>query len=142
MHHAHRGVVFFYPSTMNLIDRIKNIPQSIRDYVQSEKELLRMKMVKAASAAAGNLLAAIFIIIFLNIFFAIVGVTLGLWWGYLLENYIQGFALSALLFLVLLILIVVFRKPLLINPIINAAVGGMISKDKLPEDEKDEYEKP
>lgn len=128
-------VLFF---AMKITDQIKQLGQSVKDYLEAEKEILKLKAVKHLSKVAANLIAVVFIIILFHIMLAMAGIWLGFYLGTIWESYPLGFGISAVVFVVLLALVVIFRKALLINPIINAAISALIKEEKLPEDEDQE----
>jgi len=124
---------------MKILDQLKDIGEHFKDYIESEKELLKLKAVKAISGSVAKLITAIFLIMLFHIALAIFGIWLGFFLGELLESYVLGFGLSVLAFILLFIIVIVFRQALLIGPITNAAISSMVKQNKIPdEDEKRE----
>lgn len=124
---------------MKILNQLKDVGEHFKEYIESEKELLKLKAVKAISGSAAQFITAIFLIMLFHIALAIFGIWLGVYLGEILDSYTLGFGISALAFVFLFILIIVFRKPLLINPITNAAISAMVKNDKISdEDEKRE----
>lgn len=128
-------VLFF---VMKITDQIKQLGQSAKNYIEAEKELIKLKAVKNLSMAAAILVTVVFLIILFHIMLAMAGIWLGFYLGTIWESYPLGFGVSALAFVTILILVIIFRKPLLINPIVNAAIGTLVKDEKLPEDEDKE----
>ncbi len=98
------------------IDQIKN-------YFRTETELIRLKIIRMLSMVAANLFAAVFIIIMLNITLAILGIWFGFFLSGLLDSFAMGFGLAGLTYIVILTLIIVFRKPLLVRPFTNISIS-------------------
>jgi hypothetical protein len=123
---------------MKITDQIKQLGQSVKNYIEAEKELIKLKAVKNLSMAAAILVTVVFLIILFHIMLAMAGIWLGFYLGTIWESYPLGFGVSALAFVTIFILVIIFRKPLLINPIVNAAIGALVKDEKLPEDEDKE----
>lgn len=125
---------------MKIINQIlRNYLGNIRTYIESEKELIKLKVVKTLSPAVANLIAVIFMIILFHITLALGGIWLGVYLGDIWENYPLGFGVSALVFIVLLLLVLVFRKPLLVRPFTNLAISSMVKEEKIIEHEDEEH---
>lgn len=119
---------------MKILDQLKNIGEHFKEYLEGEKELLKLKAVKAISANAAKLITAIFLIMLFHIGLAIFGIWLGVYLGEVLDSYAMGFGISALFFGFLFLLVIIFRRPLLINPITNMAIHNMVKEKKIPDD--------
>ena len=107
---------------MKLINLFKKYIDQIKDYLQNETELIRLKIIRGTALVAAHLFAAIFVIIMLNITLAILGIWFGFFLSGLLDSFAMGFGLAGLTYLIILFLIIVFRKSLLIRPFSNIAV--------------------
>lgn len=129
--------VFFYSIVMKLFDQIKDIGERIKVYLESEKELLRLWVVKKASSIVGNIFSFIIILFILDIALALVGIWLGFWLSDITGSYAIGFGLSAITFLILMLLLLIFRKPLLVRPFMNLAVRTMVEEENLPDENKE-----
>lgn len=107
---------------MNLINLFKKYIDQIKDYLRNETELIRLKILRGSALVVAHLFAAIFIIIMLNLTLAILGLWFAFFLSDILNSYALGFGLSGLTYLTILILLLVFRKPLLIRPFTKIAV--------------------
>lgn len=123
---------------MNPLNLIKKFISQIKDYFRSETELIRLKLIRMTAIIAANLFAAVFVITMLNITLAILGIWFGFFLSGLLHSYAVGFGLSGLTYLLILILIIVFRKTLLIRPFTN--IGIIILQELNFNDEDQESE--
>lgn len=110
---------------MNLISLIQKYIDQIKDYFRNETDLIRLKLIRAMSIIAANVFAAVFIITMLNITLALLGVWLGFLISEYLDSYSIGFGLAGLSYLLILTLIIIFRKPLLIRPFTNISIVAM-----------------
>lgn len=123
---------------MKLINQIRDQLDHLKSYIEGEKELLKLKAVKFISAAAANVAVAVFSLLLLHLLLIMAGI----WWGFylstLFDSYTMGFGFSALTFLVLLLLLILLRKPLLVNPVVNMAIRALVKKYRLPDDKKQE----
>ncbi len=122
---------------MKLLDQLKNLGANFREYLESEKELVKLKIVKHLSQGAAQLISVLFIIILFHIMLAIFGIWLGVYLGGVLDSYPLGFGISTLVFVAWMIIVIVFRKQILIRPLTNAAINMMINEDKLPDHDKE-----
>lgn len=122
---------------MKLINLIQKYIDQVKDYFRNETELIRLKIIRVMSIVAANLFAAIFIITMLNITLAIMGVWFGFFLSSLLDSFTLGFGFAGLTYLLILILIIIFRKPLLVRPFTNVAITIM-QELSFNEEEKDQ----
>lgn len=122
---------------MKILDKLKEPFNKILEYLESEKELLKLKVVRTLSHLAGNFLAAVFMIVFFNVFMVILSVWFGIWMGGLLNSYAWGFGLSALIFLLMLIILVRFRKALLVKPFENLVIQTAVDLEDIQDEEKE-----
>ncbi len=90
------------------------------------------------SIIAANVFAAVFIITMLNITLALIGIWFGFFLSELLDSLSVGFGLAGLSYLLVLTLIIIFRKPLLIRPFTNISIVAM---QELRLDEEDSESK-
>ncbi len=108
---------------MNPINFIKKYIDQVKEYLRNETELIRLKIFRVIAMVAANLFAAIFVIIMLNITLAILGIWFAFFLSEILHSFVLGFGFAGLTYLVILFLIIVFRKALLIRPFANIAVA-------------------
>jgi hypothetical protein len=90
-----------------------NIADQALDFVETYYKLTLMNLTDKASGVASSVVAfiAVFIVgIFVMLF---IGLALGTWLGELLNNAIAGYFLTAGLFLIIMLLILAFRKKIM-----------------------------
>lgn len=121
---------------MKVLDKIKHFFQGIQDYLESEKELLRLKAVKVVSSFAGHLFSMVFLLILFHTTIALLGIWLGFWLSEVFDSFTMGFGITVIIYLLWFILTLIFRKALLVKPFTNAVVSAMADYKK--EDEEDQ----
>lgn len=122
---------------MRLPNFIQSILDRVQEYFETEKELLRLKIVRQVSFLLAHLIAMLFVVILFNIMLAMAGIWLGFYFTELLGSHSIGFGLSAGIFVLLLVLVMAFRRTLLVKPFVNIAVKIFASESKdAHEDEK------
>ena len=94
----------------------------LQEYVEVRVRILKLELIRTTSSIGGILT---WLIISLFMFFLVIlfaGITLGLWVGKMMDNYVAGFGITTLLFLLLMLLLTIFRKKLFINPIVKILI--------------------
>jgi hypothetical protein len=107
---------------MILINFLKKYIDQIKEYLRNETELIRLKAIRLISLTAAHLFAAVFIIIMLNITLAIIGIWFGFFLSGLMDSFALGFGFAGLTYLAILLIIVIFRKQVLIRPFTNISI--------------------
>ena len=95
----------------NLGGFIKENKNLLKEYWETRLEIYRLQGIKAFSKTAGY-----FIWIIISLFLA--------WLLIIFIGLVKGFGITALIILLKIVLLAVFRKPLFINPIIR----GLLKK--------------
>jgi len=102
----------------------------LREYAEARIELLKLKMLRGAARSAGTFLWIILslFLVFLLIIFA--GLVLGFWLSARTGSYTEGFGITTLILLLLLVLIAVFRRVLFIDPFIRLFIRRGAADDE------------
>jgi pilus assembly protein TadC len=95
----------------------------VTDYIETRIALLRLQSVRMLSKSGGTLIWAVIAILFIFIILIFTGLVLGFWFSDLTGSYIKGFALATLVFVVLFLLITIFRKTLFVDPMIKKIIA-------------------
>ncbi|UYQ92804.1 phage holin family protein [Chitinophaga horti] len=108
-----------------------------REYVETRLDLIKLQAAGKLSRALGLFFSLVmaFLLFFLAVVF--LGMVLGFWIGELTNSYATGFSCSAGLFIVLLLLILVFRKSLIQRPLSNLLVKELVEEIELKKEEKE-----
>jgi hypothetical protein len=110
-----------------------------KEYLETRLDLIKLQAAGKLSKALGLFFSLI--LAFLLFFFVIVflGMVLGFWIGEMTNSFTLGFSCSAGLFVILLGIILAFRKPLVQIPLSNMLVRELLSE--MDVDEKDDEDK-
>jgi len=125
---------------MNSIkDIINNIFGGFHKYIETEKELIRLKVIKEASRMLGLIFGTIFIIMMFHLCMAL----LGIWLGFLLSglfdgNYMVGFGITTAIYTLWLFISIKYRKTLLIKPFTELMISTITEKRNKETEEEDE----
>lgn len=108
----------------NLGGFIKENKNLLKEYWETRLEIYRLQGIKAFSKTAGYFIWIIISLFLAWLLIIFVGLVLGFWLSDLTGSYVKGFGITALIILLKIVLLAVFRKPLFINPIIR----GLLKK--------------
>lgn len=111
-----------------------------KEYLETRLDLIKLQAAGKLSKALGLFFSLI--LAFLLFFFVIVflGMVLGFWIGEMTNSFTLGFSCSAALFIVLLGILLIFRKPLIQIPLSNMLVRELMSEMDI-DDEEDKNNK-
>jgi hypothetical protein len=106
----------------------------LKEYLEARMEIYRLQSLRIFSKSAGYL-AWVLVSAFLGFLIVVFGgLMLGYWFSSMFGSFVKGFGLVTLLLLVIFILLVLFRKPLFVDPVVQS----IIQKAREEEDEKEE----
>lgn len=114
----------------NLKDFFEDSRKLIRDWIDAKLKIYKLRMVKVVSAIGGNLVWMIILLFLASLFIIFAGVTTGYWLSEILGSYVKGFGIVTLFILLLMILLVIFRKALFINPVIKILIRQVMKEEK------------
>ncbi|MFZ9660632.1 MAG: hypothetical protein ACO29O_02040 [Chitinophagaceae bacterium] len=111
----------------DLNDFYKENKALLKEYIELRMELFRMHAVRMISKSI-SMMAVIFFTGILFLFVLLfMGVSFSLWLSDRSGSMVMGFMGGAGLFLILLILTILFRKPLFLNPLIRLFINETVS---------------
>lgn len=120
----------------NFKDYFTGSKELITDYLEARWKLLRLtaaeKMANALGVFLGLIVAAMlgfFVVLFL-------GFVLAYWISGIAGSVAVGFSITALVFIILLVIVLIFRRKLIHRPLTNALVRELA--EAIEEDEEDE----
>ena len=113
----------------NFKDFFEESRHLVRDWADTKIEIYKLKLVRASSKIAGNLVWFMIMMFMISLFIIFAGVTAGYWLSEITGRYVYGFGLVTLFLLFLLILLVALRKTLFINPVIRKMIQ-QVTKEK------------
>lgn len=111
----------------------------LKEYFETRLELLKLQMAGSISRVTSTIIMALIVatlgitfLLFLNIAIAML---IADW----LDNFFWGFLIVAGFYLVLLVLAVIFRKQLILNPILNKMINIFYPYDPEEEEMNENY---
>lgn len=116
---------------MKIQEKINELFSGITDYIESEKEIIKLKLVRKVARLMGMVFSTVFIIILFHVCIAIIGIWLGFWLSDIYESFTTGFGITALIYVVWLALSIIFRQTLLVKPFTSAVVSAMVEEEKI-----------
>lgn len=118
----------------NLQDFYKENRKLISEYIETRIQLLRLTSVRSLSKTLSMLILLMVISLMVLLFFVFLVIAFSIYIGNQMENPVMGFLAGAGIFLVVLLLSILFRKPLFLNPLIRLFI--LITANE--EEEEDE----
>lgn len=111
------------PETEDIGTFFRENKKLVKEYLDTRLELYRLTAIRAFSRSSGYLLWTIVSLLLLSLFIIFLGLMTGFWLSEITGSYTRGFGLTALIILVLITLLALFRKALFINPIIRTIIN-------------------
>lgn len=97
----------------------------LKEYVEVRIKLLKLQLIKALSRSLGMLFAMMVVSFFAFLVILFLGFSFSAWIGELTGNMALGYAAGAGLFFIFLLLVILLRKPLFMNPLIRVFIREM-----------------
>ncbi|WP_417593148.1 hypothetical protein [Owenweeksia hongkongensis] len=123
---------------MNIKDIINKLFGGLQKYLDTEKELIKLKVVKELARFLGMVFSAIFIITMFHLCVLMVGMWIGFLLSSFFDNHLIGFGITTVIYILWLIVSVKYKKTLLIKPFTNIVISAMTetSNNEKIEDEQ------
>ena len=115
--------------------KIEEMVETLKEYVDTRIEIVKLKTAARSSAIIANLVAAIVASLFVIFFIILVSTALSIWLGAWLGNAWLGFIIVGTLHLLLGIIVWKGRERIIRIPVMNSIIKQMFPSKK--EDEKD-----
>jgi hypothetical protein len=106
----------------NLGSFFKENSKLAREYFETQIEVNRLRAVRLISKSAGYLIWIIFSLFLLFLLIIFLGIVTSIWLSNLTGSYIEGFGITTLALLVIILILALFRKALFVTPIIKAFI--------------------
>ena len=113
---------------MGIKDIINNLFGGFQKYIESEKEILRLRAIKEVSRMLGLIFGTIFIIMMFHLCMAFIGIWLGFLLSGIFDNNILGFGLTTGVYIIWLLISIKYRKKLFIKPFTDLMISTMTEK--------------
>jgi uncharacterized membrane protein YqjE len=109
-------------------NQFEKLYQDIRDYVDTRQELLKLQVTEKSTRFTAHLISFLIIIPFFFLAFLFVSFALAHlfaeWWGHEYAGYLT----VTLLYLIIGVILLIFRKRLLVKPLKNSMIKMILSK--------------
>lgn len=120
----------------NLQDFYKENRKLISEYIETRIQILRLTSVRSLSKTLSMLILLMVISLMVLLFFVFLVIAFSIYIGNQMENPVMGFLAGAGVFLVVLLLSILFRKPLFLNPLIRLFILTTANEEEEEEDEE------
>jgi hypothetical protein len=113
----------------NLGSFINENKKLAREYLETKIEITRLRFIRVVSKLAGHLIWVIVSLFLLSLLTTFIGLTMGFWLSQLTGSYTKGFGLTSIFILLVILLVMAFRKILFVNPIVRAIIKNTTEQD-------------
>lgn len=110
----------------NLKDFMEETRGLAKEWVETQVNIQKLKMVKTGSKLAGNLIWMIVLLFLASLFVIFLGVTAGYWFSELTGSYVKGFGIVAGIIFFMIIILVLLRKKLFIEPVMRKMIRAVM----------------
>jgi hypothetical protein len=97
----------------------------LKEYVEVRVKLLKLQLIKALSRSLGMMFAMMVVSFFAFLVILFLGFSFSAWIAAETGNMALGYAAGAGLFFIFLLLVIVLRRPLFMNPLIRVFIREM-----------------
>lgn len=112
----------------NLKDFMEETRGLAKEWVETQVNIQKLKMVKTGSKLAGSLVWVIVLLFLCSLFIIFLGVTAGYWFSEMTGSYVYGFGIVACILLLLIIILVLLRKKLFIEPLMRKMIHAVMNE--------------
>jgi hypothetical protein len=107
--------------------RFEGFTKNVEEYIRLEVELTRLRAVEKAASTAGNVFA-LYLVSMVALTCAILGgAAVALYLSALTGSYVKGFTIVSLFYILVLFILVIFRKKLLSDPARDRIISDILS---------------
>lgn len=97
----------------------------LKEYLEVRVKLLKLQVIKGLSRSLSTFFTVLVVGSLSLLVFLFLGLTFSFWVADLTGSLISGFAAGAGLFFILLLLVIILRKPLFMSPLIKVFIREM-----------------
>lgn len=109
--------------------------KKVEEYLQDRLLLLKLEAVEKTSRLIATMISGLLIAMFAFLIIIFISIMAGYMFGELIHHVYWGFGIVAGIYIILLVTIIVYRKPLIEKRVINMIIE--IFFDKKPEENKE-----
>ena len=109
-----------------LLESIGETTEYIKQYTQDQIRYIKLEVAERTAKVISELATSIALVFVGMVVILLLSLTLGLWLGNLFQSYVVGFGIVSSLYLVIGVLIMLFKRKMITNPIIALVVQKML----------------
>lgn len=109
--------------------------EHIKGYVNTNLELFKLTLIEKSTLAFSSLISAIILLLFCFVIIILISIGLSMKFSEVFNSASTGYFLVALIHLIFVIALFIFRKKLLIIPIMNYFIGSIQNSLKSEDEE-------
>ena len=103
--------------------------EHLHEYLETEKEIIRLQVVKHSSKTIGYMVAIFALFMLGFVFYLLINVSAAIWLAQYFENYFYGFLYVALANGFLLLMLAIFKDSLMVRPVQNLLIRLITEKN-------------
>ncbi len=111
--------------------------EHVKGYLTTNLELFKLKIIEKSAHAFSSLFSSIILLLICFVFILLFSVGLSLKLSEFFASASTGFFLVALIYLIISIVLFLFRKKLLIEPLMNIFIGNIQNSFKSDDEENE-----
>jgi hypothetical protein len=106
----------------NLGSFLKENKKLVKDYLDTQLEIFKLRMIRVFAKSAGYLIWTIISLFLFFLLMTFIGLVIGFWLTNVTGSYVRGFGFTTLIMLAIIITLALLRRPLFVNPVIRLMI--------------------
>jgi len=111
-------------------DLFNNLADSVRSYADTQIQLIKLSAAEKLAVFVSGFVSGFLLLVFGLFFLLFVGCAAGFYIGREMGSNATGFLIVAGFYIFLFLLILIFRKAIILKPITNLVIKGMLHDHK------------
>ena len=103
--------------------------EHLQEYLETEKEIIRLQVVKHSSKTIGYMVAIFALFMLGFVFYLLMNVSIAIWLAQYFDSYFYGFLYVALANGFILLLFAIFKDSLIVRPVQNLLIRLITEKN-------------
>ncbi|MFN7312341.1 MAG: hypothetical protein ACK5UI_02565 [Bacteroidota bacterium] len=103
--------------------------EHLQEYLETEKEIIRLQVVKHSSKTIGYMVAIFALFMLGFVFYLLMNVSVAIWLAQYFDSYFYGFLYVALANGFILLLFAIFKDSLIVRPVQNLLIRLITEKN-------------
>jgi len=110
----------------NLLYALGQMSEYGKEYLRNEKEIIRLGIAGFAARLISKIVSRLMMVVFFIFLLLFASLTLSFVLAKVFDSYVWGFGLVTLLYLLLIFIVVIFRRVLITNPILKLILNDLL----------------